>query len=131
LLSFSTVYTDQADSYGAVKVWKNGAYFLVCADSFDDREASVVCRTMGYPYGKSLCCDAFGFQTAKIGFSSSGCTGREMSYDQCKKSFGGIGCNSKQYASVVCSRERAIGKSSFYFNFIRILYKLVDTDEGQ
>lgn len=121
ILLLFTVYTDQADNYGAVKVWRNGAYYLVCADSFDDREASVVCRTMGYPYGKSLCCDAFGFQSTKIGFSNSQCTGREVSYDQCAKDFRGTGCDSKKYASVVCSREMALGKYIYLFYVVKIL----------
>lgn len=54
--------TEQADNYGAVKVWRDGSYYLVCADGFDSRDADVVCRNMGYPYGTSLCCDAFGHQ---------------------------------------------------------------------
>ncbi|XP_053406028.1 deleted in malignant brain tumors 1 protein-like isoform X2 [Mercenaria mercenaria] len=104
------VFTDQADNYGAVKVWQNGAYYLVCADEFDDREAAVVCRTMGYPFGKSLCCEAFGFQSPKIGFIGSRCTGRESNYNDCAKSFGkAAACSSKQYASVVCSRENPLG----------------------
>jgi len=44
-------------------------------------------------------------QMTQIGFSKSSCTGRELSYNDCKKEEGEGGCISKQYASVVCSRE--------------------------
>jgi len=59
---FILVMTEQADNYGAVKVWRDGSYYLLCADNFDSRDAKVICRNMGYPYGTSLCCDAFGHQ---------------------------------------------------------------------
>lgn len=62
----AAVMTDHDESYGAVKVWTDGAYSLVCADRFTDAEALVVCRNMGYTYGKSLCCDAFGKQVMSL-----------------------------------------------------------------
>lgn len=102
--------TVQADDYGTVKVWRNGAYYLVCADDFDDNDATVVCRTMGYPFGKSLCCDAFGYQNLGIGFSNSSCTGQEMNYNDCPKVFAAKACASKKYASVVCSKLEPVGK---------------------
>lgn len=99
------VMTEQADNFGAVKVWKDGNYYLVCADDFDDKDATVVCRNMGFPFGKSLCCDAFGYQAPLIGFSASSCTGQEVNYNECTMVEGARACSSKQYASVVCSRE--------------------------
>ncbi|XP_052281888.1 deleted in malignant brain tumors 1 protein-like isoform X1 [Dreissena polymorpha] len=102
------VLTEQADNYGAVKVWKKGSFYHVCADDFDDADATVVCRTMGYPYGKSLCCDAFGHQTTAILYSKSTCTGNEVNYNNCVKVEGAGLCLSNQYASVVCSKEQPL-----------------------
>lgn len=50
------------ENYGAVRVWMDdvGSYSLVCADGFTDTEAKTACMDMGFVYGKSLCCSAFG-----------------------------------------------------------------------
>ena len=59
-LSLIAVSMTPGDDFGAVQVWMDDTYRMVCAEGFDDIDATVACRNMGYGYGKSLCCSAFG-----------------------------------------------------------------------
>ena len=104
-VSFFAVMTEEGENYGAVQIWKGNRYSLVCADEFDDADASVVCRRMGFPYGKSLCCSAFGLSSGMIEISDVQCTGSEMNIDDCAMTRGFKSCPSGDYASVVCSKE--------------------------
>ena len=103
--------TIEADNYGAVRVWNDNRYSLVCSDDFDDADATVVCRRMGYPYGKRLCCSAFGYLEETIEISAVQCSGSEIDIGDCAMTRGVNTCLSKHYASVVCAKdEPAIGK---------------------
>ena len=106
--------TKEADNYGAVRVWNENHYSLVCADSFDENDATVVCRRMGYAYGKSMCCSAFGNVEEHIEISDMQCTGSENDIGDCAMTRGVYTCASNQYASVVCSRDQTlVGKCRF------------------
>jgi hypothetical protein len=76
---------------------------MVCSDDFDDNDATVACRDMGYAYGKSLCCSAFGIYDSQITVTNLQCRGNEPTLKDCRKSDGRVRCVSKKYASVVCS----------------------------
>lgn len=58
----------EGENYGALRVWMDdvGSYSLVCADGFTDVEATTACMDMGYVYGKSICCSAFGDVENKV-----------------------------------------------------------------
>lgn len=58
----------EGENYGALRVWMDdvGSYSLVCADGFTDVEATTACMDMGYIYGKSICCSAFGDVENKV-----------------------------------------------------------------
>ena len=90
---------------GAVQVRdaSTDTYRLVCSDEFDDTDATVVCRELGYAYGISMCCSSFGKQRYAIGIADVQCTGQEPTLLNCPHSLTVSSCPSKQYASVVCS----------------------------
>ena len=103
--------TQEAIHYGAVQVWTGKRYSLVCSDGFEDADATVVCRRMGYPYGKHLCCSAFGYINKLIEISEVKCTGNEINIDDCPSTRDLKSCQSQQYASVVCAKkEPTVGK---------------------
>ncbi|XP_025076892.1 scavenger receptor cysteine-rich type 1 protein M160-like [Pomacea canaliculata] len=93
------------EGYGAVQVPINTTsrtYGLVCDDNFTDREASVVCRDLGYPYGIHLCCSVFGYKSLPIVRSGVRCTGSEALFNDCYYDTRTY-CLSGKYASIVCS----------------------------
>lgn len=101
---------------------------MVCSDNFDDNDAKVACRDMGYAYGKSLCCSAFGSHDYQISITGLQCLGNEPTLKDCKAIDGLKRCASKKYASVVCTDKEPSHKGryqSLIHYFIRI------TKEGQ
>ena len=95
--------TIPGDDYGALQIWNDNMYTLVCSDEFDDNDAKVACRDMGYAYGKSLCCSAFGTNDYQITITNLQCLGNEPAIQSCRASDGQGRCTSKKYASVVCT----------------------------
>ncbi|PVD37785.1 hypothetical protein C0Q70_00386 [Pomacea canaliculata] len=103
--SLFTVKLVENAGYGAVQVPINTTsrtYGLVCDDNFTDREASVACRDLGYPYGIHLCCSAFGYKSLPIVRSGVRCTGTEALFSDCYYDTRTY-CLSGKYASIVCS----------------------------
>lgn len=54
------VSVNPGEDYGSLRLWSKAGYVTVCDDDFGDIEATVACRDMGYAYGTSICCSAFG-----------------------------------------------------------------------
>ena len=47
-------------SAGPVQAHMDGYWGSICDDDWDDNDAQVACRQMGYPYGIGACCSVFG-----------------------------------------------------------------------
>ncbi|XP_060571753.1 deleted in malignant brain tumors 1 protein-like isoform X2 [Ruditapes philippinarum] len=103
-------------TYGAVEIWNEEKYQLVCADGFDDIAAKVVCKSAGFKYGISVCCSAFGKMDYEISFYDIKCDGHETSVLDCKYSSGIDRCPSKKYASVACSDTPGSGSYELRLN---------------
>ncbi|PVD37784.1 hypothetical protein C0Q70_00385 [Pomacea canaliculata] len=92
------------EGYGAVQVPINTTsrtYGLVCDDNFTDREASVACRDLGYPYGIHLCCSAFEYKSLPFVRSGVRCTGSEALFSDCYYDTRINYCLSGKYASII------------------------------
>ena len=87
---------------GRVEVYRNGKWQTVCDNSWDIKEAEVVCRQLGYGYAIQA------LQDAAFGQGSDGqwerdwsCNGNEASLDDCHSST--ASCSHSEDASVTCS----------------------------
>lgn len=104
-----TVRLEPNITYGAVQVWQDDGYKLVCADQFDDVDAQVVCRGLGKQNGISICCSVFGDMKHPISINNVACTGQEDSILQCQHNTLREACPSKKYAAVACSDSASSG----------------------
>ena len=85
-----------------MEVYRSGEWQTVCDDSWDIREADVVCRQLGYEYA------VLAIQGAAFGQGSGGqweaewsCDGNEASLSNCSSS--SALCTHSEDASVICS----------------------------
>ncbi|XP_078586198.1 scavenger receptor cysteine-rich domain-containing protein DMBT1-like [Branchiostoma floridae x Branchiostoma japonicum] len=95
----------QNASEGRVEVRPgNGDWGTVCDDGFDDRDAQVVCRQLGYRNGVARVGGVFPDGTANIWLDNLNCTGNESSVGDCEiNRWGDHDCTHKEDAGVVCS----------------------------
>ncbi|XP_023931763.1 deleted in malignant brain tumors 1 protein-like [Lingula anatina] len=90
---------------GRVEVLHNGEWGTVCDDGWDDLDASVVCRMLGYnPSGSvSIPSAHFGQGTGSILMDEVACTGSEASIKDCNHSgWSSHKCDHSEDASVRC-----------------------------
>lgn len=95
----------QYPNSGAVKVYEHdaGAYSLVCSDFFDDVDATVVCRELGFEYAQTIRCSASGAMDYNIKILDLRCKGTENLVDDCSIEWESQPtCPSGLYASVSC-----------------------------
>ena len=72
------------DLEGRVEVFRFGSWFTVCDQTFDFREASVVCRELGLGAAiKAVKRAAYGSGYGRVWTDILGCTGRESSIFDC------------------------------------------------
>ncbi|XP_021368579.1 deleted in malignant brain tumors 1 protein-like [Mizuhopecten yessoensis] len=96
--------------YGIVEVYNDDTWGTICATTFSDSDAGVVCRNLGFDDGISLCCSPFGKADSSVLVSSLQCSGTESYIRQCRATFlhpnnvpvSQATCSTDNYASVVC-----------------------------
>ncbi|XP_035663831.1 uncharacterized protein LOC118407462 [Branchiostoma floridae] len=95
----------QSPLQGRVEVrTRHGDWGTICDDGFDDRDAQVVCRQLGYWGGVATAGGDFGEGTGNIWLRNVDCTGAESSVGDCQiQSWGNQDCSHSQDAGVVCS----------------------------
>ena len=91
-------------SEGRVEIFYNGTWGTVCDDSWDLRDAVVVCRQLGYPSALTAVGKAsFGPGIGTIWLDNVECRGSESSIDMCQHNgWGDHNCVHDKDASVVC-----------------------------
>ena len=87
---------------GRVEVYRSGEWATVCDNSWDIKEAEVVCRQLGYGYAiLAIQSAAFGRGSGRQSERNWFCNGNETSLDNCSSS--AASCSHSEDASVICS----------------------------
>lgn len=69
---------------GAVQVYNNGQWGMICDNGWDIRDARVVCRQLGFDNVTNLyCCSHFGQFNYPVTIERLNCTGAEASISDC------------------------------------------------
>ncbi|XP_052829164.1 deleted in malignant brain tumors 1 protein isoform X2 [Octopus bimaculoides] len=90
---------------GRIEVFVNGPneWGTICDDMWDNNEATVVCRWLGYSYGSVLSRGSFGPGVGSIWLDNVICNGTENNLMQCKhRGIGTHNCDHKEDAGVIC-----------------------------
>ena len=85
----------------------NGAWGTVCDSGWDNLDAKVVCRQLGFSdVGAIATVKAnFGQGSGSILIDNAVCTGSETSLDQCKLRMGHHHCTHASDAGVICGNK--------------------------
>ena len=92
---------------GRVEIFYNGEWGTVCDDVWDLRDATVVCRQLGYTTAARRAVNAeFGQGTGRIWRDNVGCRGTESMLSSCSaNSWGFHNCDHSDDAGVVCTSK--------------------------
>ena len=93
---------------GRVEIYHDGMWGTVCDDGWDQDDAEVVCRQLGYPGASGAFVFArFGQGTGPIWLDEVDCIGTETNLTQCRHNgFGNEDCSHFEDAGVRCALER-------------------------
>ncbi|KFV82523.1 Macrophage receptor MARCO [Struthio camelus australis] len=87
---------------GRVEIFHNGVWGTICDDDWDSRDATVVCRMLGYSRAVSTFTANAG--TGEIWLDDVNCKGNEHSILDCaKRSWGTHNCSHNEDAGVECA----------------------------
>ena len=94
----------------------NGEWGTVCDDGWDDTDAGVVCRQLGFgSSGIAIGSAGFGQGSGSIWLDSVTCTGSESTLASCGHFGVGLirSCNHFEDAGVICSRQKGLANCFF------------------
>ena len=96
---------------GRVEIYWNNQWSTVCDDIWDDNDATVICKQLGYNRGSARVSAYFGEGSGLILLDNVNCNGRESSIFDCRyNNFGEHDCKHKEDAGVACVGESSKGK---------------------
>ena len=96
-------------SQGRVEVLWDGHWGTVCDESWDDKDAEVVCRQLGYSGGVIVDPEEFGYGCGQIWLNDVECQGNEATLAACEHPPLGVNdCSHEHDAGVWCSKYTEI-----------------------
>ncbi|XP_072047815.1 scavenger receptor cysteine-rich domain-containing protein DMBT1-like [Amphiura filiformis] len=112
-------------SEGRVEIFYDDTWGTVCGDSWDNDDAMVVCRQLGFPSGDAQAVRnaQFGEGTGEIWLDNVGCSGSENTLGECRHNGWGIdNCDHNDDAGVICNLVRLVGGSNSYEGRVEVFY---------
>ena len=95
----------------------------MCDDLWDDNDATVICKQLGYSRGSARVSAYFGKGSGLILLDNVNCNGRESSVFACQhSSFGEHDCKHNEDAGTICFGESSKGM----YILISIMLKLLE-----
>ena len=95
---------------GRVEIYWNNQWSTICDDYWDNTEASVICKQMGFIGGSVRKSAYFGEGSGSIFLDDVNCNGRESSIFECShRNFGEHDCKHYEDVGVVCYGESSGG----------------------
>ncbi|KAH3710128.1 hypothetical protein DPMN_069596 [Dreissena polymorpha] len=92
--------------FGRVDLTTNRLTGTVCDRSWDNSDATVVCKSLGFRFGHSVPRGYYGYGTGPIWLDDVDCTGDETALSSCRH--GGLGvsnCEHTNDAGVICMND--------------------------
>ena len=88
---------------GQVEVFHDGQWGSICDDGWDDDDATVACRSLGFGYGEAFEDTTFGESEGPIWLDDVDCSGYEQNLAECRLLDWGVhDCYGWERASVRC-----------------------------
>ncbi|XP_072048684.1 scavenger receptor cysteine-rich domain-containing protein DMBT1-like [Amphiura filiformis] len=113
----------QNSGEGRVEVFYNGSWGTVCDDFWDNNDAMVVCRQLGFPSAKAVENAQFGAGIGKIWLDDVRCLGFENGLDECHHNTWGINnCDHSEDAGVICNLVRLVGGRNSSAGRVEVFY---------
>ena len=107
------------ENEGIVEIMYQGIWGTICDDGWDDIDATIVCRELGFFNGTTAIQPLFQFSSGPVWLNQVKCLGNESKLSQCSyNGFGNVGnCSHAQHAAVQCNGVQGIYKYSIIQNF--------------
>ena len=95
---------------GRVEIYWNNKWGTVCDDLWDDNDATVICKQLGYSRGSARVSAYFGEGSGLILLDNINCNGGESNIFACShRNFGEHDCKHHEDAGVICFGETSKG----------------------
>ena len=120
---------------GRVEVHYYNTWGTVCDDGWDLKDATVVCRELGFPGAiSSYCCAAFGQGTGPIWLSDVRCTGNETSLSLCshrgwRRHTGGHRGDAGVHCKGECDSETSLFRTNWDRKYVHVRREVVHTSK--
>ena len=102
------------DKEGRVEIYWNNQWSTVCDDYWEDTEATVICKQLGYIGGSVKTSAYFGQGSGLILLDDVNCNGRESTIFTCShRNFGEHDCRHYEDVGVMCYGESSKGNHMF------------------